>query len=201
MRRVRTSSRRKTAVREWLDASRTPRGQRTLVACLVVGIVLLITRDQIVLPFRIGWTNSRDLVMKEGELARLRQQVYEYQMAAAFLRTDEGKKLAGRLMYEPVPPGERSVILKPAPREDKLTTRKRLAEWILAREDACLKWVHMQGRILKRWAVDPPEDPTAPPTTPRPVDETLRDAAQAGKQQGHDAETPRTDKDAKPGAH
>jgi len=157
---------------------RLPRGgfgRRHMTALLIVGVVGLVTREAIVVPFTVGYAAARRLVEQEDREAELHKQASEYRAATEFYRTPEGQEAAGRLALNVPAPGERRAILKPeAPAN---APRPGLRNRISDMEARFTQSLHFQMRVFHRWAHDPPRETppasagkgTPPPTAPAPA--------------------------------
>jgi hypothetical protein len=130
--------------------------RRYMTAVLLIGIVGLVTREAIVVPFTVGYAAARRLVEQEDQEAQLHKQASEYRAATEFYRTPEGQEAAGRLALNVPAPGERRAILKPeAP--DGLP-RPGVRNTISDIETRLTQSLHFQMRVFHRWAHDPPRE-------------------------------------------
>lgn len=143
---------------------------------VLVGAVTLLTRTPLTLPFVVGWSDARELVQKQRKLARLKMIAREYRRTADFFETEEGRRLARKLVYNEYDHEEHLVVPRVQPASKPATVGQRAEQWINRQEKVIADWLREQVLILKCWVLGAPSEDISVASHARSLDELALEA-------------------------
>ncbi|NSW55570.1 MAG: hypothetical protein HPY44_06120 [Armatimonadetes bacterium] len=136
-----------------------PGSRRYVIAGAILFWLLFLTRGAITLPLVVGWSDARQLLERERQRDALKRELDEYHRAIPHFRSPEGQQQARRMFYKYREEGE--VSIRPTPQAPGDGLAERLNGWMDATKNEARDWSLDRSEVLKRWAMDPPEEENA----------------------------------------